>query len=747
MINPSLSRQGSRLGPDDKREKGPLRRKHKNSKNGCPNCKKRRVKCSEDLPACSNCIKHKVRCGYLDYTEEQLQEVKKAKEIDDLDAKATKPILSLSLSSETKVQSPVSKTSSGKSPQLNLSPQHAIPLTKSNASSPNVPVQRPKTPPHIPKPSGGVNDVLNFHNSITQDFHNLIPTSTDQIIYPVYSIHQPMQQPLVPEALLQESQNFHKLRDVFNSNWAIDDYMYDSSLDFLDYQQPVVRRTLLLPNAQVKPVTFTRLRSTNVDYGKALLLFLKDLTGPITLGKATLPDIRKLYHIWLSSFIYKSLSDEVMFSCLVNLTTNYLISNVLNIPHESFGDLVNKTRAKNILIVHSIKHYAIVIKGLRHFLNINHDLELCASVSYILLLMSIYDPEATLNSTNCFRDGLFGTLHYTLTLAAKYNQKPPTLVPVHLTLMTNVCRSVYMPGYDPHFLHDFNSMLISFGNLIRMIKIETEGSDAANNKTFKFVETMFDQLSSFLNDTINLYVPTITHHLSDFDVQQETLFTMARRWVCLQPSKLTVITRNADPLEKLLYLFFKAFKKGIFAVAPQMKYFFLRDFDSPLMLDVFSNYVDYDIFDSEIDHPPTLCVPEPIYDSIKVQLKILAGYLIRFATFFQIRSKLLYKTIVYEKTTKELFPIPNIRQWRNGITNIEQVRNDFNDIMGLVEVPIPSFSQTLIKPRHFPRVNKLREEIPTVPLGSLDLDKDDVVDFLTLRESGFLVGDAMPNIS
>ena len=55
------------------------RRKHKNSKLGCPNCKQRRVKCSEDLPSCANCIKHKVECGYLSYTKEEIEELKQAK--------------------------------------------------------------------------------------------------------------------------------------------------------------------------------------------------------------------------------------------------------------------------------------------------------------------------------------------------------------------------------------------------------------------------------------------------------------------------------------------------------------------------------------------------------------------------------------------------------------------------------------------------------------------------------------------
>lgn len=49
------------------------RRTHKNSKDGCPNCRSIRIKCSEELPVCANCIKKGLRCGYLDFPEERLE--------------------------------------------------------------------------------------------------------------------------------------------------------------------------------------------------------------------------------------------------------------------------------------------------------------------------------------------------------------------------------------------------------------------------------------------------------------------------------------------------------------------------------------------------------------------------------------------------------------------------------------------------------------------------------------------------
>lgn len=53
--------------PDDAedRKKKNLRRKHRNSHLGCGTCKKRRIKCDENLPQCFNCVKGKLHCAYL----------------------------------------------------------------------------------------------------------------------------------------------------------------------------------------------------------------------------------------------------------------------------------------------------------------------------------------------------------------------------------------------------------------------------------------------------------------------------------------------------------------------------------------------------------------------------------------------------------------------------------------------------------------------------------------------------------
>ncbi|KAJ5082707.1 hypothetical protein N7532_011750 [Penicillium argentinense] len=40
------------------------RRSHRKSRNGCPECKSRRLKCDERFP-CTNCVKHAIQCSYV----------------------------------------------------------------------------------------------------------------------------------------------------------------------------------------------------------------------------------------------------------------------------------------------------------------------------------------------------------------------------------------------------------------------------------------------------------------------------------------------------------------------------------------------------------------------------------------------------------------------------------------------------------------------------------------------------------
>lgn len=63
------------------RKKFQTRRKHSNSKHGCLQCKKRRIKCGQELPQCKHCTNYRaknLRCLYMDLTDEERAAVEEA---------------------------------------------------------------------------------------------------------------------------------------------------------------------------------------------------------------------------------------------------------------------------------------------------------------------------------------------------------------------------------------------------------------------------------------------------------------------------------------------------------------------------------------------------------------------------------------------------------------------------------------------------------------------------------------------
>lgn len=68
-----MGRDIDELARINRKKKFQLRRKHSNSKHGCLQCKKRRIKCGQELPQCKHCSSYRaknLRCSYMDLSYE-----------------------------------------------------------------------------------------------------------------------------------------------------------------------------------------------------------------------------------------------------------------------------------------------------------------------------------------------------------------------------------------------------------------------------------------------------------------------------------------------------------------------------------------------------------------------------------------------------------------------------------------------------------------------------------------------------
>ncbi|OBA19892.1 hypothetical protein METBIDRAFT_72615 [Metschnikowia bicuspidata var. bicuspidata NRRL YB-4993] len=714
-----------------KDQRASRRKKHRNSKLGCPTCKRRRVKCLETLPECTNCEKHGSRCEYLDYTEKQLSEFKKAKQ--EYESRDSQSLLypevpnasSASYKGDTVFHSQISPLENTYDSPLAAGPvglSASVDMQYSAVSSTTEPPQYD---------SGWSSRDLTsqvYSSGVTQNFDNLLTEQGHEIVYPVYSFcNSPDPQwSYNSQSMLPDMQQDNEIILNNNSNLAGFDHC---ASDTTSLHHP----GKMLPHGEQSFMRFDILSPEDMDFDARLHLFIINLGPLISQGKADLQQIRELYHAWLGHFIYKAYTLSIMFLCLTNLTTNYLITNVFRSCRAlTQGPDKQKMQLRKTLLSYLIQHYAAVIKSLRSLLNKNSDPQLASSLSYILSIMSIYDPEATLDSTVCFRDGMFSVLSYTLQFCKNMGVAPPLFVPVHMQLAANIVRTVYLPAYNPSFLGEYELMLRRLGVAISSIK----SSEIRNHQTFEFIVSVYEDLWKFCQDSIRAHIPAVNNNLADIPFQLDVLFNMFRKWANLGPSRLLTVSRSTDPLEKVLNLFFRLFRKAVYAVVPQVKFCFLRDFDSPLMLDVFPNSCDASVLYS-LDDPDKLCLAPEAYARILNELKLLSAYAIRVNTFLNIRISILYKNLVYNEKVRRLYPIDNIVDWKNSISDIHATRKEFQDRIGLQEHCIENFNSTYICTSHYPRMLE-----PGAPEQTDDVNpiQTSVVDLLSLQPNGLLKG-------
>lgn len=740
---------------------GKNRRKHKNSKNGCINCKKRRVKCSEDLPACLNCIKHKVTCSYLSYTDQQLQEIRLAKALSAEDSDDTKPGKT-SPGKERNAASPrlapPSESVSVANPNGDLRYTYvAAPAQLRISSTPGVSLGIIPTPlqywptaskgtaseflhsfPHADSDHDDNHAHLINHESssqldereITQDYDNLLQPTSDgperTIIYPVYSIsdramrnsltpprpptYVNVKVPAVPAGVRQARRALSRTSS-----------------------HPRPHSTHGLPGALHEPCSFKCVDQVKVNYINLMSANMIKTEPRIISGTISLEEIRSFYWSWINSFIYRLHDSPIMFSCLINFSTNYLLSNNLH----GLLSIASRSRLKNALIVILVRNYGIVIKLLREALNTANNPELCLSVSYILSLMSIYDPEATLHSINCFRDGLFGVLSHHLHLAQKCSHPPTILISAYLRFMKNIERSVYYPGYDPMCLLEFQEELVNFDAITQWhVARQASPSDDASSRRVDFLLGKYNDLCQFMSDTLSVYLPQINYNLDNLALQQQVLFEMLYRWVRFWPSRFLMINASTHPLEKILALFYKALQKMLYAILPQIKFFFLRDFELPLMMAVMDVNDDYNIFDHELDQY-VCCEDDLPYEQYRTRLgqfKETVAYLIRLSLYFQRRTITLYRFTMAEEPSQRQFPIDDIKTWMRLLNSIKSARQEFSYAVGFQEQCIQRFKLTLIQSQHYPSIHH----------DALVDNLLQPVDFASLQPNGLLKGDADP---
>lgn len=124
------------------------RRKHRNSHLGCGTCKKRRIKCDENLPSCLNCLKGKLHCAYLNLDQNARNALRMAQYNQNLrsdkpeisDRNGTTPVNPITVTTIPPIlsqQTSTQNSNTGNSPS-NTSDKSQTPSPSSNVNSSNT---------------------------------------------------------------------------------------------------------------------------------------------------------------------------------------------------------------------------------------------------------------------------------------------------------------------------------------------------------------------------------------------------------------------------------------------------------------------------------------------------------------------------------------------------------------------------------------------------------------------------------
>lgn len=658
------------------------RRKHKNSKIGCNVCKRRHVKCQENLPACTNCVMVKLHCEYLDYSDKEIEEFLNQKNL-----QATLHELS-------------AYHNEGESIPENI----ALP-------SPN-------------RMSGGNNGACNTTTTI----NGPQATGGSQIRNQIYLAqgksgreYIESQPPWGPIEVSPSPVLFNLLP------------LSQSVYSLMDSRSSAIVHRSVLPRVKLVRRRFIVAHRTTLEL--RLLLLLKTMVhGPnLEWNETPLAYVGRLYHLWIEYFIVKAHNLDALFSSLIAFTANYLISGLLFTDAEPLCSLSMLTNSRKTLTTLLLQHYSAAIKGLVLLLDHNSHPEIANVVLYILLLTSIYDRGGTLESTKRFRDGIFTVLNYTWRSANNKGVLAPCLIPTQLHLAKHVSRAVYLPAYHPEFLIECEMMLSRLGSVLDLTHNQSKSMQ---------LRRKFNELRLFVQDAIRIYVPVINENLDDVNCQEEVLYIMFKRWALLQSTKCVVLWAPVDPLERVVHLFNRLFRIAVIAVVPQAHFFLLHDFESPLMFDLLTSYNDVDVF-YEL-HITLQCMPPEVYSILLPKIQALAAYAIRLITFFQTRINILYEKLVYDERVDCVFPFENVLDWHDSMLDMKSKRAEICEKMGLSESPITSFMLTYITPLNFPHivgsgVCRTCWDIPQIPDGIHE------VNLLSLQPNGFLLKDWSPS--
>ncbi|EGW32902.1 uncharacterized protein SPAPADRAFT_150267 [Spathaspora passalidarum NRRL Y-27907] len=672
------------------------RRTHKNSRDGCPNCKSKRIKCSEELPSCHNCIKKNYRCGYLDFPKDKLDMIRKKN-----DKKAQEIFGNKQESShKAHVPSPFNfQDSSGNStqtPPTNLTPLSETPNNSNQLFNDYLPMPIPKendmdsTPPNIfnkvPQDSFDYFNVpfskddlrmavyTDTMKKLMHDNNNLqLPSYTYDVFETFgdppqrqelnhYPLHSQLNSVLdngnfndLDLDIDTDTDSFENSKTLFNHHFGIsvNDTPKDISdniiLPFPPPETPKIGTPL--PNAMIKNVSLTSLeypKRLQQSFMKELYRNEHELLIERTNTMKSPMWTKENDEILWSTIFNKAVTFDVYFSFFMDRSLNVILKICNKSIHSGTSVTCFTSKILEQLTKKSYTYYGSLIKNLRESIT-QSDIE-PAIISWYASWCQYLHSYATIDTLSLMYGGSTSLLCNVLNGCQTLDQIPPSLSVIMHIIESDIVACV-APDYKFDVIEELYKDLVDFKTFIIYNQELTTENNGYILKAFVEVENFVKELIEEIHPKL-LYINKFYKSLYKDDddsndlkyISPSLLFDLLVKWLNVIPSHAISIGKNMTPLKKTFYLFFTAIGKALSNVYSVIRSVALVD-----ALNIIHPHADFNSKTYQFDISQVSGTEQYQY------LYNLSSKLIRVITFFNVRQQLIthYTEKNRETITKE----------------------------------------------------------------------------------------------
>ncbi|KAI5966664.1 hypothetical protein KGF57_000628 [Candida theae] len=631
------------------------RKRHTNSKLGCANCKRKKIRCDESLPSCENCLKGKKEtCSYLFLSQEEVERIKLTHSLRKsqnklLNSNYRLPATNIATSSRAGSLEPSNKN-----------------YKKMKALSPAL--------------SGSA---LEFKFELAD-----LPIPIPSIVYP------PLQ---YNNLCMQDFSNEFKVMNDFDS----DDYTAGSPTGSAQND--------MLPNGFEHQITFNVInpkvfKRVNSAHSVITTPVVSDYSLHLFIGKNTLLD-------YMSDSFMKRMSFDMELSLAVQtlgeaIHLNHLKSKPISLREdtdkqliERLDDRVNSSFVKCFEVLKA-KVEKIQQKKCSNYRSseAGNDLEMVAYAGNFLTFTSIMSKQGVKLHSKALELPLlayntYAKLHETIS-----NKTLEVVSLLKKNLQYNVI-SVNVPSYNPQFLFEIESNLRSLEFIFTAQSLFNTKTDLSIRSEFETLKAQYSALMKFLRDKVLNIVFALRDETSLSVYPIDALFDILKTWHAMCPPQALVSKSKINSafydesvflkdLSTTLYTYYSAIAAALDAVFPACKYFFSLSF----ILPVSQCYSGKETLTVTKYNPYTRSFFSHKID-ILLQRHII--YASRLYAFFKRRFVFYHNNI----------------KWSNYYDNVTLRENRLKSrkLFNATEVAIKSFNTTLIRPEHYPIRDKSLE--------------------------------------